>query len=508
MELTDAASRRRRRRRARPLGRLAPRRARRRRARAREGPDRRRRLRASPAGSCATTTARRRSPTLSGCRSRCSRPTRGLRLPPGRLPRRRARGPGRRPGRDPRRHHEARVRVRARGRRGGRAASTSTWTWPDWEAPVEALLHERRGGWADAMQTVRHLAERARGGRRRDRRGRRGDRVRARRGGVEAVVTSRGRIELRGGRRCARPLGGQLWEMLGLAPEIELGGGSPAADLLLEGAGGRVRARGRRRSAAARASEAARRAPRPGRAAALRPRRARAASPGAVGDLLPHGPDRRPVSPAAGCRCCSPSPSSTRTAPTTRRTRPSPASPSSSTSGLAAAFGRFRGRAGDWRTTLAGGIVAHTPDNYPVCDWVAAERLRDRRLRPRLQDARARPPGRRRRPRRRTRPRALPPVPLRARRDPPGLKGAVPVDLSPAEYPSGPARYRTGRLSSNRRVSLPRSARRRRARGTPRPLDGDEALAEHATREHDGGHGIQRGQHGHDAEQAGARCRA
>ncbi|HEX6619677.1 MAG TPA: FAD-dependent oxidoreductase, partial [Solirubrobacteraceae bacterium] len=31
-----------------------------------------------------------------------------------------------------------------------------TWTWPDWDAPVEAILHERRGGWADAMQTVRH----------------------------------------------------------------------------------------------------------------------------------------------------------------------------------------------------------------------------------------------------------------------------------------------------------------------------------------------------------------
>ena len=37
-----------------------------------------------------------------------------------------------------------------------------TWTWPDWDAPVEAVLHERRGGWADAMQTVRHLASRAR----------------------------------------------------------------------------------------------------------------------------------------------------------------------------------------------------------------------------------------------------------------------------------------------------------------------------------------------------------
>jgi methylglutamate dehydrogenase subunit A len=40
------------------------------------------------------------------------------------------------------------------------------------------------------------------------------------------------------------------------------------------------------------------------------------------------------------------------------------------TSGLAAAFGRFRGKADEWRMTLGGGIVAHTPDNYPICDWV------------------------------------------------------------------------------------------------------------------------------------------
>jgi glycine/D-amino acid oxidase-like deaminating enzyme len=39
-------------------------------------------------------------------------------------------------------------------------------------------------------------------------------------------------------------------------------------------------------------------------------------------------------------------------------------------SGLAAALKRFRGRANDWKLTAAGGIVAHTPDNYPVCDWV------------------------------------------------------------------------------------------------------------------------------------------
>ena len=39
------------------------------------------------------------------------------------------------------------------------------------------------------------------------------------------------------------------------------------------------------------------------------------------------------------------------------------------TSGLAAALRRFRGHSGDWRATPAGGIVSHTPDNYPICDW-------------------------------------------------------------------------------------------------------------------------------------------
>ena len=36
------------------------------------------------------------------------------------------------------------------------------FVWPDFQAPVAALLHERRGGWADPMQTIRHLASHAR----------------------------------------------------------------------------------------------------------------------------------------------------------------------------------------------------------------------------------------------------------------------------------------------------------------------------------------------------------
>jgi hypothetical protein len=39
-------------------------------------------------------------------------------------------------------------------------------------------------------------------------------------------------------------------------------------------------------------------------------------------------------------------------------------------SGLATALTRFRGRSGDWRVTAAGGLLTHTPDDYPICDWV------------------------------------------------------------------------------------------------------------------------------------------
>src|SRR3954465_7328737 len=35
----------------------------------------------------------------------------------------------------------------------GRGGGYRRWSWPDGEARVAAILHERRGGWADAMQT-------------------------------------------------------------------------------------------------------------------------------------------------------------------------------------------------------------------------------------------------------------------------------------------------------------------------------------------------------------------
>ena len=113
-----------------------------------------------------------------------------------------------------------------------------TWTWPDWDAPVEAVLHERRGGWADAMQTVR------RPGLARPRR-RRGD------------PPARGGDGLRAGRRRGhrrphrrrpdrvRDAGAGAWTMgrtrvVDAGPGARHGGGrsAAAAARVLEGAGG------------------------------------------------------------------------------------------------------------------------------------------------------------------------------------------------------------------------------------------------------------------------------
>ena len=100
-----------------------------------------------------------------------------------------------------------------------------TWTWPDWEAPVEGVLYESRGGWADAMQTVRYLAERARAAGARIAEGVEVTGFELGADGVEAVVTSDGRLECEAVVAAPGPWAAQLWEMLGLPAEIELAGG-------------------------------------------------------------------------------------------------------------------------------------------------------------------------------------------------------------------------------------------------------------------------------------------
>jgi glycine/D-amino acid oxidase-like deaminating enzyme len=233
------------------------------------------------------------------------------------------------------------------------------WTWPDWEAPVAALLHERRGGWADPMRTVRHLAEVAQAAGARVEQGVEVVAVEGGEGGVEALGTSRGRIACERVLLAPGPWAAGVLGMFGaIGPEIsywkaqegefELAGGAtgpragqepPVVHLdqagpLRSDADGRVLVDGPWgiyfRVGAGGASVTG-----GGLPVAL-------TDPG----LDPYGPDN--PEHAAGDEFAE-----------------------FFTSGLAAAIARFRGRAGDWRATLAGGIVSHTPDNYPVCDWVA-----------------------------------------------------------------------------------------------------------------------------------------
>jgi glycine/D-amino acid oxidase-like deaminating enzyme len=233
-----------------------------------------------------------------------------------------------------------------------------SWTWTDWDAPVEAVLHERRGGWADSMQTVRRLAELARAAGAEIREEVEVGAFEPRGGGVEALVTSEGRLECETVVVAPGPWVARVWRMLGLDPrplvsywkaqegEFALGGvglsgsaGGEAPVVHLDQAGplrsdrdGRVLVEG---------------------AWGIYFRMGRTGT-GITGgglpvllsdpELDPYGPDNPEHAAEADF-------------------------PEFFVSGLASALPRFRGRADDWSVTPAGGIVAHTPDNYPVCDW-------------------------------------------------------------------------------------------------------------------------------------------
>jgi len=242
------------------------------------------------------------------------------------------------------------------------------WTWPDWEAPVAAVLHERRAGWADSMQTVRHLAARARTAGARIREGVEvvgfewsGDRV-------QSVVGETERFECEAVVVTPGPWVERLWALLGRDAEIEVGGRrqplvrywkAQEGEFALAGAGLAGRA-GSEAPVVHLDQSAPLRSDRDGRVLVDGPwgiyfRMGRTGT-GITGGGLPVLLDSPTLDPYG---------------PDNSEHAPGPAFHDFFVSGLAAAMRRFRGRAADWRVTAAGGIVAHTPDNYPVCDWVA-----------------------------------------------------------------------------------------------------------------------------------------
>jgi methylglutamate dehydrogenase subunit A len=251
-----------------------------------------------------------------------------------------------------------------------------TWTWPDWDAPVEALLHERRSGWADAMQTVRRLAEHARGA---------GVEIRERvevtgfelvDGEVTAVRTESGRIECETLVVAPGPWAARVWSMLGLESHLRMGsdplsGGdsrgltplveywkAQEGEFALHGAGLSGRA-GNEAPVVHLDQPGPLRSDRDGRILVDGPwgiyfRMGRTGT-GITGGGLPvlmTDPELDPYGPVNPAHTAEPE------------------FEDFFTSGLATALRRFRRRGNDWQVSAAGGIVAHTPDNYPVCDWV------------------------------------------------------------------------------------------------------------------------------------------
>jgi glycine/D-amino acid oxidase-like deaminating enzyme len=241
-----------------------------------------------------------------------------------------------------------------------------SWTWADWDAPVEAVLHERRGGWADAMQTVRHLAERARSAGAEIREGVEVVGFELGEGGVTAIATSEGRLECETVVVAPGPWIAGVWSMLGLSPDVEVDGErrplvsywkAQEGEFALSGVG--LSSAGPEAPVVHLDQEGPLRSDRDGRV--LVPgawgiyfrmgRTGTAITGGGLPVLLsdprldPYGSDNPEHVAEAGF-------------------------PEFFTSGLATALRRFRGRCDEWRVTPGGGIVPHTPDNYPVCDWV------------------------------------------------------------------------------------------------------------------------------------------
>jgi glycine/D-amino acid oxidase-like deaminating enzyme len=242
---------------------------------------------------------------------------------------------------------------------GERCREYLTWTWTDWDAPVEALLHERRAGWADSMRTVRRLAERARAAGVEIREGVEVGAFELREdGGVRALVTSEGRLECETVVVAPGPWVARVWGLLGLDPgPLVSYWKAQEGEFALSGVGLSGSAGGEA-PVVHLDQDGPLRSDRDGRVLVDGPwgiyfrmgRTGTGVTGGGLPVLLsdpeldPYGPDNAEHAAEAGF-------------------------PELFESGLATALRRFRGRSGDWSVSPAGGIVAHTPDNYPVCDW-------------------------------------------------------------------------------------------------------------------------------------------
>jgi len=243
-----------------------------------------------------------------------------------------------------------------------------TWTWPDWAAPVEAVLHERRAGWADSMQTVRHLAARARIAGVRVREGVEVVGFEWRDGCVQAVVGESERFECEAVVIAPGPWVARLWGLLGLDAKIDVDGTPQPLVRYWKAQEGEFALGGSGLSGRAGSEAPVVHLDQPG---PLRSDR--------DGGVLVDGPwgiyfrmGRTGTGiTGGGLPVLVEAPTLDPYGPDNPEHAAEPAFRDFFVSGLATALRRFRGRAADWQVTAAGGLVAHTPDNYPICDWVA-----------------------------------------------------------------------------------------------------------------------------------------
>jgi methylglutamate dehydrogenase subunit A len=233
-----------------------------------------------------------------------------------------------------------------------------SWTWSDWDAPVEAVLHERRGGWADSMQTVRRLAELARAAGAEIREGVEVGAFELGESGVEALVTSEGRLECETVVVAPGPWAARVWSMLGLDPRPLVSyWKAQEGEFALRGVG----------LSGSAGSEAP--VVHLDQAGPLRSDRdGHDLVEGAWGIYFRMGRTGTGIT-GGGLPVLLSNPELDPYGPENPEHAAEPDFPEFFVSGLASALRRFRGRADDWRVSPAGGIVPHTPDNYPVCDW-------------------------------------------------------------------------------------------------------------------------------------------
>jgi glycine/D-amino acid oxidase-like deaminating enzyme len=251
----------------------------------------------------------------------------------------------------------------------GACAEYLTWLWPDFDAQgVEAVLHERRSGWADAAATLRELAREARDA---------GVRIvedtsvvglESTGGALSGVVTSRGAI------RCEHVVfacgvwARDVWAMLGRDFQVTLDAASaPLVDLVMAQEGDFVLPGvGLQASAGHDAPVVHFDAAGPLRSRSdgqiivdgpwgVYFRMGRTGTGVTVGGLPEHlGPDA-PLDPYG---------------PKNPRQVAADSFRQFGEAALARVLARFRAKDKHFQTNLHGGVVGLTPDGYPVLDYV------------------------------------------------------------------------------------------------------------------------------------------